>query len=223
MIDQLIIGDKASFDDYGASLTKRKIGMPVKKKIKETVPFSNITYDFSAINGEVYWEERSLEYIFEIIAENAEKLEELKLKFAAWVMSVQGERLQDPFIPDYHFNATYDDMSFEDEDGLEKTTVTVKFTAYPYMIANNAKVYEKVIAPSNVLETLLIVNESAHPVTMTVTNDKHISIAGHDGLSELEAGTHTHVRIGTGVCLVNVRNKTIEPCNVRISFYEEVF
>ena len=42
MIDQLIIG----------GLAKSKKKPPKKKSIKETVPFSNVTYDFTAINGE---------------------------------------------------------------------------------------------------------------------------------------------------------------------------
>ena len=65
MIDQLIIGSKKSYDDFGASVSERTIHQPKKKTIKETVPFSNITHDFSGIDGEVYWEERKLEYIFE--------------------------------------------------------------------------------------------------------------------------------------------------------------
>ena len=63
MIDQLIIGKIASYDDFGASVAERKIIKPKKKSIKETVPFSNVTHDFSAIDGELYWEEASLEYI----------------------------------------------------------------------------------------------------------------------------------------------------------------
>ena len=78
MIDQIKIGDKSSYDDFSASFSNRKIGKPKKKVIKETIPFSNITYDFSAINGELYWEERELEYTFEITADTPEELEELK-------------------------------------------------------------------------------------------------------------------------------------------------
>jgi predicted Ser/Thr protein kinase len=78
MLDQLIIGDKGSCDDFEASVKERVIHPPKKKSIKKTIPFSNVTHDFSAINGEVYWEERTLEYIFEIIANSAEELEEKK-------------------------------------------------------------------------------------------------------------------------------------------------
>lgn len=167
MNDQLIIGEKASFDDYEASLAKRNIGMPTKKTIKETVPFSNVTYDFSKINGELYWEERELEYVFEIIASTPEKLEELKTAFASWVMNVFEEEIHDPFIPDYHFIGTFDDIDFEDEETLDKSTVTVTFTAYPYKVANLPTVFEFEVEVGmydpKIISTF--VNDSAHRVT----------------------------------------------------------
>ncbi len=224
MTDQLIIDGKASFDEYGASLMKRKINMPAKKSIKETVPFSNVTYDFSAINGEVYWKERTLEYVFEIIADNPEKLEELKLKFTGWVMNIQEARLQDPFIPDYYFKATYDDIDFDDDEGLEKTTVTVKFTAYPYMISNHPKIYEKVI-PASGRDNLTILNESAHPVALTITNDQAVMIEMGNNSYAISAGARTDekMRIPTGLTSMVLKNNGTELCTVRASFYEEVF
>ena len=68
LIDQLTIKSTSSYDDFEASIKERMIGAPKKKIIKETVPFSNETHDFSGINGEIYWEERTLKYVFEIIA-----------------------------------------------------------------------------------------------------------------------------------------------------------
>lgn len=107
MLDQLIIGTKASQDDFDASLRKRYIGKPKKKSIKETVPFSNLTYDFSAINGEVYWEEAELEYTFEILASTPEELESKKREFSNWVMNVTNEPIYDPYEPDWHYNGTF--------------------------------------------------------------------------------------------------------------------
>ena len=88
MLDQLRIGDKYSYDDFFASVAERKIKKPKKKKIKDTVPYSNKTYDFSAINGEVYWEERELEYILELDADTPEELEERKIALSSWLMNV---------------------------------------------------------------------------------------------------------------------------------------
>ena len=141
MLDQLRIGDKYSYDDFLASVAERKIGKPKKKAIKETVPYSNKTYDFSKINGEIYWEERELEYILELDAETPEELEELKISLSDWLMNVMEEDLFDPFIEGYHFKATFEDIDFDDSE-VEKTTVTVKFSAYPYMLSNEEKTYE---------------------------------------------------------------------------------
>lgn len=193
MIDQLIIGDKYSFDDFGASLSTRKIGQPKKKTIKETVPYSNITYDFSAINGEVYWEERELEYVFEMTARTAEELEEMKAAFADWVMNIAEEKIHDPFIFGYHFIGTYSDMDFEDDEGLDKTTATVKFTAYPYKVANNVKKYTYTIKAESTL-SITLVNNSSHRIT-----PKFFSKFGFVMIRETADGTETWNVTGGGV------------------------
>lgn len=153
MLDQLIIGSTSSLD-YDASVAERVIGQPTKKEIKSTIPFSNITYDFSAINGELYWNERELTYVLEIIADSPEELEEKKTLFAEWVMNVLDEKIHDPFITEYHFKGSFSELSFADEDDVEKTTATVKFMVYPYKIANAQKVYIKTVA-ANGSDTLI--------------------------------------------------------------------
>lgn len=165
MLDQLRIGDRYSYDDFSASVAERKIGKPKKKSIKETVPYSNKTYDFSKINGEIYWEERELEYILELDADTPEELEELKIALSNWLMNVMEEDLFDPFIEEYHFKATYDDIDFDDSE-VEKTTVTVKFKAYPYMLANSEKVYS-VSIPIDEPLTVTVKNNSSHRITPT--------------------------------------------------------
>lgn len=223
MIDQLIIGDKASFDDFRASLATRTIGMPTKKSIKETVPFSNVTYDFSKINGELYWDERELEYVFEITASTPEKLEERKAAFADWVMNVFQEEIHDPFIPDFHFVGTYDDMDFEDEESLDKTTVTVKLMAYPYKVANLPTVIEKTSQDYNTSRA--IENNSSHPVVATVTveteaHDLEVEINGKN--EKVPAGTKTwEVILPVGVSdMVTVEGTSF---TLTYSFVEEVF
>lgn len=224
MIDQIAIIDKASFDDFGASVAIRNIKMPVKKEIKETVPFSNITHDFTAINGEIYWNERELEYIFEMIAPTPEKLFEMKAAFANWVMNVIKRELHDPVIPDYHFIVTYSDMSFEDDEGLEKTTVTVLFSAYPYKIANYPKTLDFEI-PANGSATAWIPNESSHRITPKITTDSAITLTLGNASYSMEAGTVEDeiFKLEPGLNEVSISNKSGEVCNVSFSFYEEVF
>lgn len=226
MIDQLIIGDKASFDDFEASLASRKIKKPAKKSIKETVPFSNVTYDFSAINGEVYWEERELEYVFEIMADDPEQLEEKKRKFAAWVMGVMERDIHDPFIPDYHFKGTYDDMEEEDDEGLDKSTVTVTFTAYPYMIANLPKRY-RVEVPLVEWVKVTLLNEGAHKVTPTLKADGPIELKHDGGTVSWNGGDDLELVLDSlalpvGVTEIELATWSALGVTVEISFNEEV-
>ena len=223
MIDQLIIGDKASFDDFGASLATRKIGQPPKKSIKDTVPFSNKTYDFSRINGELYWEERELEYVFEILADTPEQLEERKQAFVNWLMQVHEEQIHDPHIPDFHFVGTYDDMDTDDDDGLEKTTITVKFTAYPYKVANLPKKYI-VELPASTNQDVTVINDSAHRLVPTLVTDADIILKIDYTSLSVSAGEYIDdtLTLEPGSTTMTVQNISETDCTVTITFYEEV-
>ena len=222
MLDQLIIGEKGSFDNFGASIAERQINLPQKKEIKETVPFSNVTYDFSAINGELYWGERELEYIFEITAPNPEELENKKTAFANWVMNIREEKIIDPFIPDFHFLGTYADMTPDDEDSIEKTTITVKFKAYPYKIANDPRVYTFTV-PANTETINTVINNSAHKITPTITTDVGILLTIDSGSYSIPIGetTDSSLKLNVGENILTIQSET--DCIVTVSFYEEVF
>lgn len=224
MIDQLIIGNKASHDDYDATLKERHVGAPKKKVIKETVPFSNITYDFSKINGELYWEERALEYIFEIIARTPQEMESKKAAFSAWVMNVMGESIYDPYEPDWHYLGTFDDIAYDDDETSEKTTVTVTFSAYPYKIANNQTAYAFTI-PANGETMVTVLNGSSHRITPVLTTDKALTIQKSNVEYTLAAGKYEDdtFRLEPGASILTVTNNTGSACTFQVEFYEEVF
>ena len=224
MIDQIAIGNKASFDDFGASVAERKMKQPTKKEIKETVPFSNITHDFTAINGEIYWNERELEYIFEMIAPTPERLFEMEAAFANWLMNIIKQELHDPVIPDYHFEVTYSDMSFEDDESLEKTTATVIFSAYPYKIANYPKSFDFEI-PAKGSKTVWIPNESSHRITPKITTDAAITLELDDSGYSMNAGVAEDetFKLEAGLNKITITNSSGAACNVSFTFYEEVF
>lgn len=221
MIDQLIIGNKASYDDFEASVKERKVNKPQKKSIKETVPFSNVTYDFTAINGEIYWEERTLEYVFEITAATPEELEEKKQIFTSWIMNVMGEELRDPFILDYHFIATFDDIDINDSE-IEKATITVEFTAYPYMIANTKKAHSFILK-ANAEVTKTIANDSSHRITPTFIADVPFTVTVGNSSYTIPAGETTDetLMLAAGANTLTVRAG--ETAGVlKIEFFEEV-
>lgn len=224
MLDQFIIGDKASYDDFDASVAERSISTPKKKSIKETVPFSNVTYDFSAINGEVYWEERELKYVLEILADTPEELEEMKTAFSNWVMNVQNEKIYDPFIENYHYVGTFDSLDYADDESVEKTTATVKFLAYPYAIANMQKVY-KYIVPAGSTGTVNAYNGSAHRMTPTIVTDAEIILKLDNASYAIPQGETTDdaLKLKVGTNTLQITNATSTDCTVIVKFYEEVF
>lgn len=224
MLDQLIIGEKASLDDFDASVAERRIKDPTKKEVKDTVPFFNGTYDFSKINGELYWNERELEYAFEITADTPEELERKKTAFKNWVMNVFEEKLFDPYITDYHFRATFKDIDPADDESLNKTTITVKFTAYPYQIANDPTEYEFVI-PAGTEKAVNIINGGIHRVTPILVIGAAVTLTVDDTTYTITAGEFTDSRfeltVGGNSWVIKNNNDT--DCTVTVRFYEEVF
>jgi hypothetical protein len=221
MIDQLIIGNTKSYDTFGASVAERKIHPPKKKTIKETVPFSNKTHDFSAIDGEVYWEDRILEYVFEILADSPEELEEKKTAFFSWIMNVRDEKLYDPFTKGYYYLATYDDCDPDDSE-IEKSTITVTFTAYPYKIADKPTVTTQSITTSE--KSININNTSSHRITPTFNSNVSLTVTVNGSSYSLPSGEVTSESI-----VLNPGNNTVKfkstsgSGTLTISYSEEVF
>lgn len=135
MIKQLIIDGKKSYDDFGVYIGTRKISEPKKKTIKESVPFSNVVYDFSKIDGEIYWEERTLEYSFDIAEFTTEEMEVVKSKLLDWLLNVHDTDIYDPYIGDYHFHGSFDSDSWSEDFGAGE--IKVSFSVYPYKISNS--------------------------------------------------------------------------------------
>lgn len=221
MLDQLIIGNRASYDDFEASVKERTIKDGAKKEIKDSVPFSNVTYDFSAINGEIYWEDKELEYTFEITADTPEELEVKKIAFKSWIMNVMGEKLYDPFILDYHFIATYKSIDIDDSE-IEKSTITATFTAYPYMIANRAKEHSLSMG-SSFTATVCINNDSSHRITPTFVSDVGFTVEMGGSSYAIPAGetTDDSFKLEVGVNTLVIKANT--GATLSISFHEEVF
>ena len=221
-MDQIRINNLSSYDDFEANVSSRQITPPKKKSIKETVPFSNFAYDFSAINGEVYWEERQLEYVFEITASTPEELEEKRSAFLTWVMNVYEEEIHDPFIPNHHFRGTFESASTDDDESIEKTTITVVFSAYPYMIANEPKIYTFSVSAGDET-TVWIENESSHRITPTFSSDVALTLTHESGIFGLPTGETTDDSFKLRAGENELKIAGTETGTLTITFTEEVF
>lgn len=125
-------------NDLGYTIEERTIGFPSKNKILITVPFSNVEHDFSELYGSQVYNPRPLTYKFNVLHSGKltpEAMQIEKTKIINWLMNSHGkQRLYDDTIPGYYFWAEVIDAA-DLEDDWETGSLTVKFTAYPFMIA----------------------------------------------------------------------------------------
>lgn len=212
---QLIINGKKSYDDFDLCISDRNISPPKKKSIKESVPFSNMVYDFSNINGEIYWEERKLEYSFDIAEISTDKMEEVKSKVSNWLMNVQDTDIYDPYIGDYHFHGSFDSASWDEDFG--EGSLKVSFLVYPYKISNADVVNELEI---NKELTKTITNESAHRIAPTIISSGTFTITLNNKTYSVGNGTHTNVfYLESGENTLTIKGSG----SITISYAEEMF
>lgn len=131
---------KHSYRDFGITLgIERDIGYPEKEKIKVKIPFSNVEYDFSEIYGDQTYTPRNLKYTLNVLDENkintTERINIIETKLSNWLMNSNGkQKLYDDAIPGYYFLAEVENgLSFDEI--WNSGTLTVEFTAYPFMIS----------------------------------------------------------------------------------------
>lgn len=138
--DGIRVGTLHSYRDYGLSIKSRNIGLPTKKSIRETVPFMNGYYDFSALNGSPAWGERTISYAFDVIAVTTVELDAAVSKVMDWLCNIHDEDIFDDDMPIYHWHGSYESSSVDwDETGLQ-AEISVTFVCYPFKIANNRTV-----------------------------------------------------------------------------------
>lgn len=185
MIKELIIDGKRSYTDFGLMIAERHISNPKKKSIKESIPFSNVVYDFSNINGEIYWEERTLTYKFDIAELTTEEMEVIKSDVMDWFMNVHDQDIYDPYIGDYHFHGSFDSDSWEEDFGSGK--ITVSFTVYPYKISNTE--LKKSIDSTNEPKEISIYNNSSHRISPKIVCDGQCTITMNRASYTIASGT----------------------------------
>ena len=136
-MDGITFLGKHSYRDFGLTIKNKSIANPNKIKIKETVPFAKNVYDFSLIYGEQQYEERPLQYTFNLLKVGRPHLLAYEQEISNWLMSSNSKaRLVDDQYPATYFLAEVEkatDFSFNWSDG----TLTVEFVAYPFKISRN--------------------------------------------------------------------------------------
>jgi len=134
--DGIRINDKHSYGDFGLQLKSRNIGLPEKKSIRQTVPFMNGYYDFSALNGAPAWNERIIEYSFDVLNDSPVELDFFVSHVLDWLSNVHDVDIFDDTVYRYHWHGSYEKADVEwDESGI-KAEITVSFVVHPFKIAD---------------------------------------------------------------------------------------
>lgn len=211
--DGIRIKDKHSYGNFGLEFKWRKIGLPKKKSIRQTVAFMNGYHDFSALNGEPAWDERIIEYAFDVINDSPSELDYFVSYVLDWFGNVQDEDIFDDNVYGYHWHGSYDDAKVEwDESGL-KAEIVISFVVHPFKIANEAKTH------SLTAGTHTIIN-SGMAVAPYAQSDADAAIQIGSYVSSIPANEEIQLEIdlkrGENTVLITGEG------TVTLSYYEEV-
>lgn len=136
MTDGIRTGDVHSYGTHGLYIRTRNISLPEKKSIRQTIPFMNGYYDFSALNGAPAWNERQIEYAFDATEDTPAALDEKVSEVMDWLGNIHDEDIFDDTVLGFHFHGSYESSSIKwDENGL-KAEISVTFVCHPFKIAN---------------------------------------------------------------------------------------
>jgi phage-related protein len=185
--------------DHGLTISSRDISHPNKIKVKQTLPFSNQTYDFSELYGSQVFEERTLTYTFDIMdprnIDTNWKLNTIKTKVVNWLSNSRGkQKLYDDVYPNYYFLAEVEDGA-DFEENWTHGTLSVTFTAYPFMSRERPEGhdiwdefnFELDVAQFTTFDvsgsqSITLINNGTPDVVPQIISDAHMTII-HDGYS----------------------------------------
>lgn len=130
----ITINNKHSFDDFDLYISEKTIGLPDKEIITDNVPFMHGFYDFSNMMGTAIFKQRTLEYVFDVLATSSKSLEELKTDIAMWLMNVHNANIYDDELDNFHFVGSFNSCEWSEDDEYGELKVT--FLCQPFKIAN---------------------------------------------------------------------------------------
>ena len=129
---------KHNYKDLGVIMHSRSIQPPPKKKIKESVPFMNGSYDFSTVgsNGEIVYGEREITVVLGLPSTSKEQLQILYSKILEWISdSGQCQLIFDDVIDYYYMAEVENASSFEEAVTFGRLSIT--FVAEPFKTSVN--------------------------------------------------------------------------------------
>lgn len=190
--------------NIGTVMHSKSIQPPSKKKIKESVPFMNGSYDFSTVgsNGEINYNERIITIVLGLPADSKERLQIIYSNVLEWLLDSGQCRLVFDDDPTYYYIAEVEETSTFDQF-MEFGRLTVTFTAEPFKSSINYVVddiwdifnFEEDVVQElqfNVKTTKAIsVYNAGRIITPTINVDAELSIVSKGVTYTLLSGDNT--------------------------------
>lgn len=131
---QIIFNGKKSYDDFGLILESFNIQPPSKKKIKESVPFMNGSYDFSTVatNGEPVYNERTIRINFYLAERNRAMLYIKYSQMMTWLLAAGKSELIFTDMPDTYFLAEVEEAPDFEEIVARLGRFQITFVGEPF-------------------------------------------------------------------------------------------
>lgn len=125
---------KKSYDDFQLGLESISIQPPSKKKIKESVPFMNGSYDFSTIgsSGEPVYSERSIKVKFNLFEKNRNFLYIKYSNVLEWLLDAGQAQLIFTDMPNYYYLAEVENAPSFEEVISRLGIMEIEFVAEPF-------------------------------------------------------------------------------------------
>lgn len=166
-----IIFDGVSSIDLGLeTLVDRSIGLPNRRPITVPLPYSNKVLDLSSYYEETLFEERTLQYDFQLPWFDSKiALNDFFGRLQRWLYKTNGKvPLVDGADPTHYYLAEVVNAPTRDEM-LTTGNITVSFTAYPFRI-------ERAAAGDDNWDTFDFENGIAQSTVFKVTDNKAITL-----------------------------------------------
>ena len=131
---QVMFNGKKSYDDFQLGLESISIQPPSKKKIKESVPFMNGSYDFSTIgsSGEPVYSERNIKARFNLFEKSRDLLYIKYSNVLEWLLDTGQDQLIFTDMPDYYYLAEVENAPSFEEVISRLGIMEVEFVAEPF-------------------------------------------------------------------------------------------
>lgn len=211
--DGIRINDLHSYHNFGLYIKLRNVGLPEKKSIRQTVPFMNGYYDFSALYGAPAWNERIIEYAFDILADTPQELEREITKILDWLCNVHDEDIFDDTLTRFHWHGSYESSDVTYDDSGMQAEIKVSFVVYPFKISDEATVHTLVAGSYTI-------TNFGMAVAPYVISNASVAIQIGNYVSSIPANESIHLKVD----LARGDNTVIiaGEGTVTLSFFEEV-